>query len=516
MSGPASKSPTAAQADPYGGAVRRGIASDALVGVLLFAGAVFLVKSQLYLGLMGHDADQMLASQSWALGYDVRNPPLYTWLLIALQSVFGVSLASIAALKAATIFGLSALLYLCARRLFTQQVLVALATLAPFAMYEVGWWMPDRYSHSGLLAVACPAALLALLRLRERPSLVRYGVFGLVIGLGLLSKYNFAIFLAALAVAGLIDPAFRPVWRSPRLLLTGAVAVLVVLPHGLWAIDHLADATAAAADRMAMETPKWWARPAGLASLAIAAARLVAPLGLLLPVLAWRQWRGAAMAAEAPGLRMLGWQLVLVLAAMAAMVLVTGATKIRAHYLFILILFPLWLCAWMQAQAVPERWLRWLVIGCTAAMVLVAAGLPARYYVDALSGRYGVHNVPYAAVARGIRQTGFVDGTIYADDYPYALSGNLRPYFPRARIVGSATTIYPAPARATSGQCLLVRADHERSISDRNLVEAAKERLGVPGVDDSRLTHIRVPLAHRDDSLDIALRFYPHGAGDCH
>ena len=108
-----------------------------------FAGAVVvylvliaLIESQLYLGGLGHDAEQLVLSQAFQLGYDNRNPPLFTWLVIAAAKALGPGLGAVLAVKFLTMLVLYWSLYLAARRALRDSALAVLTALAPFAMYE--------------------------------------------------------------------------------------------------------------------------------------------------------------------------------------------------------------------------------------------------------------------------------------------------------------------------------------------------------------------------------------------
>ncbi|MCZ7582500.1 MAG: glycosyltransferase family 39 protein [Deltaproteobacteria bacterium] len=61
--------------------------------------------------------------------------------------------------------------------------------------------------------------------------------FGAVAGIGLLNKWTFGLFGAALVVALALTP-HRRVFRESRFLLAGALAIALVLPHVLWQAHH--------------------------------------------------------------------------------------------------------------------------------------------------------------------------------------------------------------------------------------------------------------------------------------
>jgi hypothetical protein len=139
-----------------------------------------------------------------------------------------------------------------------------------------------------------------------------------------------------------------------------------------------------------------------------------------------------------------------------------------------------------------------------------------RYLTDPLTKDYPRYNLSYAGLARQLRDAGFREGTIYAYDYPYTLSGHLRPYFPAARILGSGAPRTRPPARGVRGQCALVWAVDRKSIDDRTMLETAQALLGFEGAAGSRLFETEVAIENgRNRTVRFRIRLFPDGPGDC-
>ena len=127
----------------------------------------------------------------------------------------------------------------------------------------------------------------ALLRQLRQPAR-RVRAAGLLLGLGMLSKYSFALFAAVLGGALLSLPAGRALLRERGAWwLPVVVALLVVLPHGLWLLEHW---------QAASGPPPWQAavrwRPAPGGARRAEPGQAVLSNLLLLPC--WRWWRFAA------------------------------------------------------------------------------------------------------------------------------------------------------------------------------------------------------------------------------
>ncbi len=516
-----------------------------LAALVLYLLLIYLIKGHLYLGGLGHDADQLVLSQAFQLGYDNRNPPLFTWLVIAAAGVLGPGLGAVLAVKTLTMLVLYGFLYLAARRALRDPALAVLAALAPFAMYEVGLWLAIKYSNTAALAALCTATVYVLLRLGESGRTFWYVSFGIVAGLGFLAKYNYGIILVALVLASQFDTGFRARLRDRRILLSLGIALAIIAPHAIWMATEAPGYGEVAAGRFGMGSGLPWGERLTLGSLAgiKAILNMLLPLALDVPVLAWYAWRRprnsagssagspdhAARTGDWPGrryFRLFGIYLLICVVAVFVLVAASGAVKVRGHYLFIFLPFPIWLFAWLQGLG-PSRVVRERI---ALAFVLLALASPAimvtKYLSHPFRDRPAPYNLPYKALAEQLREGGFTRGTLYARDYPYTLSGNLRPYLPGIRILGSNTPHFTPPKNAFPGACLLLWAAPPKSKIDRSMIAAAAKLFGFEAtagatagggpVETSVLSEIEVEIAGgRGRSQSFRYRLFPDGAGTC-
>ncbi|MFQ5757989.1 MAG: glycosyltransferase family 39 protein [Acidiferrobacterales bacterium] len=497
-----------------------------LTALSLYVLVLYLIKGTLYWGGLGHDVDQIVTSQTTQLGYDNRNPPLYTWLVIASQAVFGVGLPAVLVVKSTMIFSLYLFLYLSARLVLRNEAMAVLAALAPFAMYEVGLWLAIKYSHTAALAAMCAATFYVLLRLEDAGKTIWYAGLGAVIGLGLLAKYNYVIFLLSLLTACLFDPGFRARFRDRRILVTAAIALILFLPHVYWMAVHVADFEESAASRFGIggSEPRLLALGIGLLASVKAILNMLAPLVAIALFLAWRSFR-KGIPGDWPSkryFRLLGIFLLLSVASIFILVIGSGATMVRGQYLFILVIFPIWLFAWIQALGLPRVALRGMGLAFTSLALLTPVVMVGKYFTHPLTHDYTPYNMPYAVLAEQLRGVGFQAGTLYTFDSPYTLSGNLRPYFPASRVVaraGGKTAVVRsiAPERTEHGQCILIWAVDRKSTQDKAMTKAAQELFGFEGTEGSELLQSEVKIMQgRGRAVHFQYRFFPEGPGSCH
>ncbi len=188
------------------------------------------------------EAEQVLLSQWFALGYNAQ-PPFYTWMQRAVFALTGVNIFALALMKNLALFAIMVLAYLSAR-LLTRDPVAALAGLfGMFTIPQLFYESQRDLTHSVAVSLAAMLLFYAVLRALIRPGLGAYLLAGLAGAIGFLSKYNFALIAFGLATALLADREGRRRLADPRVLAGLALAILLVLPHGLWLLDNLDLAT---------------------------------------------------------------------------------------------------------------------------------------------------------------------------------------------------------------------------------------------------------------------------------
>ena len=182
----------------------------------LLAWALALVLARLWLSpaLELDEAEQMLWSQRLAWGYGAQ-PPLYTWLQVGVATLLGPGLLALAMLKMA----LLALTYWCLWRAAREVLPPRAAWWAAASLVWLpimGWESLRDLTHTVLVCASVAATWWLVLRQLQRPQPSGFVALGLVLALGLLSKYSFALFALALGLAVLSGRETRPLlWAQP-------------------------------------------------------------------------------------------------------------------------------------------------------------------------------------------------------------------------------------------------------------------------------------------------------------
>lgn len=179
------------------------------------------------------DAEQAYYSQWLRWGYDDQ-PPLYTWLQYAVNQIFGVRKISFSILRAAIFTSILLLLWHFGRKMQlsekkSEMVVFALVLLPVFIDFTF-----RRLSHTSLLCLAILASFISILRLLQHRTWTNYMLLGLVMSVGILSKYNYVLFLAAFGLTLFFDKGLREVVFNKKILVTIFISGLLLAPHFYW------------------------------------------------------------------------------------------------------------------------------------------------------------------------------------------------------------------------------------------------------------------------------------------
>lgn len=422
--------------------------------------AVYLLLRLVLSPVLGtDDVEQAVCSQSLALGCDLRQPPLYTWLQWLTNQIVGEGLFAIFLLKYGLLALLYWLLYRICLRLFADTAVAGIAALSLWLTYPFAVSVHQGVTHSLLLSVLLAASFLVTLQLAERRTLLGYLLLGLLLGLGMLAKYSFALYAAGLVLAALSLPRYQAVLLDARALVTLLVALAVVAPHGLWAWERL-DALHGALGGLGQHnvpTAYWLRVASGLASLASALLQFLFPLWLIALIFYPRAFR--RLSSPLPhGLQLAGRAMAIAAGLLTLAVLFGGPVEIKPRWMHvILLLAPLYLFGRIAAAGYFPVAKRGYVTTLFLLPVLVIAIWLAQIFLAPKYDKPTRFHAPYDRLARQLGTAGFKQGTIVANELH--LAGNMRLFFPDARVVTPAYGHYLPPAQ-DAAQCLLVWEQH--------------------------------------------------------
>ncbi len=387
------------------------------------------------------EAQQAMVSQWLAAGYDTQ-PPFYNWAQYAVVSVFGPSVFALTLLKNLMLCLAYVAYGLTARLLLKDRDLAIIATLGLLTIPQIAFEAQRDLTHTVAVIFAAALFLYGFFRTLVAPSAFSYLLTGAAIGIGLISKYNFAILPAAALLAVLPEKEMRARLFDWRLLLTAVVALAILLPHALWLIDNFALASKQTMEKLTDEGTSRIAQIGqGVLSLAIAIVGFSATTVVLFAI-AFGKDLFAALRAGNRWTALIERMFVIFIAAILLLVLFAGASHIKDRWMTpLLLILPLYLSLKLEAAGgAKATYLKRFLPIPLAIMVLVPAILFGRIATAGWTGNYEKLNVPYAAFASEV-----VNGTsprpaaiIAADQH---LAGNLRIQLPHIPVL---TPAYPS------------------------------------------------------------------------
>jgi 4-amino-4-deoxy-L-arabinose transferase-like glycosyltransferase len=442
----------------------------------LWLGSHALLRLWLGATLGMDDAEQALSAQAWSWGYRTEQPPLFTWMLLLLEPLFGQGILPITILR----YGFLALFcfafWHAAKAWLGDNRRAALALSALPAIYTFGWYAQVDLTHSTVLAAAMSVLLWLAARFTRTPAWSDYLLLGLTVGLGMLGKWNFVMAGAGFAVTALLLlPELRRALLHPGTLLAILLAVVIVLPNALWVLDHKSVEAAGAA--VLIREPI--SRLESVLDLGKAMVAFPQPWLVLALLLFWPMLRRRVQAGPftRPPLRVLGTYVLVTIALHALLVLPFGGVDFSERWMIVPFLpLPILFAALFDPDDLPIG--RWLVVA--AVLVLVTLGLRLGIQLgggDRCSGRCRTL-MPFAELSAALSSAGFKSGTIVTDDLH--LGGNMRVRFPESRVVDMTAPPGVFGPPKGDGQCLLVwNSQPERTTPPARLAEGAAAALGV-------------------------------------
>lgn len=436
------------------------------------------------------DVTANILAQTLEPGYLPRQPPLYEWLLWTVQRVTGPTLPSFLFIKYGLLTATFGFLYLIGFRIFAERNWTILAALSPLLLYQTGWNLHEGVTHTMVMTCAVAASFWAFMRVVERGRAGDYILFGVFVGLGMISKWSFAAFVMALLGSSMFQQS-------------GAASIIVASPAIYWVVAGHQDLISVYGQAVAplVSESRFKATLIGLGLSLFAPLAFLFPLDVILLALFPRMARQAALsirnAFSPQRAGEVNWERLILHMTIAGFILLmlgallTGATHYLERYMHpFFLLTPLWLLALVERIGPSSR--RALIFGVVLVTV-TGAVLPLRFYDDlhAMGPQCRKCRVaiPYEGLARSLATRGFHQGTIIAQTRHDA--GNLRRYFPQSRVVCLENPRYAPRLREKAiGQVALVLNPKSRP---RYLHDALRQATALGATVSSSAETVSVP-----------------------
>ena len=419
------------------------------------------------------DVKLNVVTQSFQWGYQPENPPLFEWLLILVQQFVGPTLVSFVFTKYIFLTAAAVFVFLAAKEALGDRRWAALTTLSLAVCFQIGWNFHQAFTHSAALVPAVAFLWWAFLRLLRRQRLLDFALLGFSIGIGLLAKYSFAAALALAFAAAATNAETRRAIFRPALLVSFAVALIVLWPHLSWVVTENGQLAAHAAARLHGHATSYWGRIGqGVPRALWASISFAGPFALIAVLAGGRDllhWRalppGAALARRAA---------IIGAAALPLSALLFGLGQMQERYA-LAILFPVifWFAGELMALSGEARARRIVLFSCAG---LIAAAFSIRVAELAFPGAPFCDEcrqwAPYGALKEALDAEGFTSGTLVG--FEDTTAGNLRRLYPHARVLSAHMPFYTAPGGAVGDKCYFIWSEDLGPRPPAHILEAVK------------------------------------------
>lgn len=368
-------------------------------------------------------AEQLILSQSLDLGYTAQ-PPLYTYLVKIAFYLTGPELATLFIIKALLLSTLLTIFLAIGDKLnFTRYQ--QLITVAGFVFIPQFIWESQRdLTHSVLATTIAAATLLQTLRIRQRNTTINYIYLGILVGLGVISKYNYIFFIFALFTTALLLPQYRLLIKNKFTLLTLLIALTIASPHITWAMQNYDIAVGS----MHKLHPNPGNPFTGLTLSIFSAVAFLSPLWIfsLIPLSANSLNKFKEVAQTENGkffLTLLVSTFILV----CVFVITTGAQQIKDRWYQPLLFYTPILVALFSSPYTSKK-NNWFISIAAMLAIIVSIALPGRSIFAERFNSPVNPNIPYPTVMQSIFNTIEKPNFILAETN--LIGGNSRPFFP--------------------------------------------------------------------------------------
>jgi 4-amino-4-deoxy-L-arabinose transferase-like glycosyltransferase len=420
------------------------------------------------------ETEQLVKAQFLLPGYGAQLP-LYTWIQYLSFSLFGVNIFALSILKFTLLFSTYVCVMKVAQKAIQDEMGVTIATLSLFMIPQVAWESYRTLTNTVLATFIAALTLLLFIRLKDKPSFANYILFGATIGLGMLSKYNYAIFAVSLIAAGLATPVFRKTLLTRR-SIPGLIAMLavIVLPYA-WVVSNIESAGSSSKKLKVLSggtlLNDWLT---GFGSLIKAVASYSALILLIFGTLFYMTRPVRDTCPDQDIHRLLTKTLVATFAVCSFLILFFKVTYFKERWLQpILFFLPIFFMYYLNSRIDRKRFRTLLAIALVLAL-LVPLIFSGGVLMVSKTGKASRLTPPYQAMAAHIRSEGFEGGTIIAKDH--RVGGNFRLSFKDSTI--RVVKIMELPVDKKDPALIIWNADKSET-PPQNLATLTKELLEI-------------------------------------
>lgn len=373
------------------------------------------------------EAEQVLLSQ-WLLAGYTEQPPLYTWMQHFLFVLFGKNVFAVSLLKNSLLLLTYICVFFAAREIFDDVRTAILAALSLLLIPQIGWESQRDMTHTTLVVFAAAATLWQVMRLIKSQSLTNYGMLGLLLGMGILAKPNFPLYIATLLITLSSFAEGRKVIFSKKILVSLLILAACIAPHVLWIADNQ-DIFFSATRKFKSGRPDYLYK--GLASLITTSFCFLAPMGIVYLFVFPEGFSLKRSSLSGFHRQFISRYLLFLFLVLVVVVIAGKVTSVKDRWLQpLLFVAPIFFFARLPSGAItPPRFKLFLRIITVAALAIYIA-FTIRVVGVSYTKNFRRLNYPFNRMAEKMYHLGFTNGLLISNDR--FIAGNLRFQFPES------------------------------------------------------------------------------------
>jgi len=358
----------------------------------------FIVRIFFSHTLQVDDAEQIDYAQNILLGYPIPQPPMYSWLSWIMFQIFGTGLLALTLLKYILITLTFWFTWLVSGQLFQHLQTRYIATFAYLLMPSFAWHMHQGFTHTILLGFGIILTLHALLLLKDNNSIKNYLYFGLALGIGLMSKYSFLLFMVPLIVSAISVASFRRVIIDQKILLSLGVFILIIGPHAYWLTQHYQEIFLSIDQKLKVTSDNLLVdRIRSVGQFTGAAIAFVVPFALIFIINSWKKlFNIDKQASKGDSTLLLNRFFLIILGSVVLLAIFVSMPHFKVRWFHpLMMVFPLWMLARIERKTLLSKSImRWFAVITIIFTTLILSIRIAQVTIGPELGKYGRLNRP--------------------------------------------------------------------------------------------------------------------------
>lgn len=207
---------------------------------LLFLGLYFiynlLIKLLLSSTLEIDESEQAFLSQEFRWGYN-QQPPLYTWITILILKIFGYCHFSFLIFRSVLLFFIHFFIFRISKILNQNLELAITVSLSLLLFFQFSV-ESFRQTHTVLVTFSTCLFLYLIIKMQKKSTFFDYVLLGVILAVGVLSKFNFIIILFSVLTLINFDYDLKKIFINKNIILSISIFFLIIFKHGIWFIEN--------------------------------------------------------------------------------------------------------------------------------------------------------------------------------------------------------------------------------------------------------------------------------------